>query len=178
MGDPLSQAANHDLLTKILSTLQSMQSDYRQLSTAVDTIDRRVNILAEIKQINDTSKNRQDNNPGTAKSKSSKDDRDPVKTSIIIDSPALLVADRSSDSFKPEKPLSTGRISGSANPSRIILTTYAGQSGIDPVAMNWGNPDPVRRGPVVVSRSQSTVGRRNGMRIMEPTKITYSDIPS
>ncbi|EFE43365.1 hypothetical protein TRV_01875 [Trichophyton verrucosum HKI 0517] len=45
--------------------------------------------------------------------------------------------------------------------SRIILTTYPGQSGIDPIKMDWGNIDPKARGPVVVSRQYDTVRRRN-----------------
>jgi hypothetical protein len=28
--------------------------------------------------------------------------------------------------------------------------------------MDWGNKDPLKRGPVVVSRASSTVRRRNG----------------
>lgn len=46
--------------------------------------------------------------------------------------------------------------------SRIILTTYPGQSGIDPIKMDWGNMDAKARGPVVVSRQYDTVRRRNG----------------
>ncbi|EFR01143.1 GTP cyclohydrolase [Nannizzia gypsea CBS 118893] len=47
--------------------------------------------------------------------------------------------------------------------SRIILTTYPGQSGIDPIKMDWGNMDPKARGPVVVSRQYDTVRRRNAI---------------
>ncbi|KAI9677572.1 MAG: hypothetical protein M1817_006526, partial [Caeruleum heppii] len=47
--------------------------------------------------------------------------------------------------------------------SRIILTTYPGQSGINPISVNWGHRDPLSRGPVVVSRNQSTVRRRNAI---------------
>lgn len=47
--------------------------------------------------------------------------------------------------------------------SRIILTTYPGQAGIDPVPLEWGAHDPAVRGPVVVSRQQKTIRRRNGM---------------
>ena len=46
--------------------------------------------------------------------------------------------------------------------SRIILTTYPGQSGIDPLPMKWGAANPGERGPVTVSRHTSTVRRRNG----------------
>ncbi|KAJ5248021.1 hypothetical protein N7524_011981 [Penicillium chrysogenum] len=45
----------------------------------------------------------------------------------------------------------------------IILTTYPGQSGIDPVPLEWGAPDAKSRGPVVVSRSGNLVKRRNAI---------------
>ncbi|KAI0457837.1 GTP cyclohydrolase N terminal-domain-containing protein [Xylaria acuta] len=44
--------------------------------------------------------------------------------------------------------------------SRIILTTYPKQIGINPIPLNWGTPGP-ERGPVVVSRSSSTIRKRN-----------------
>lgn len=47
--------------------------------------------------------------------------------------------------------------------SRIILTTYPKQIGINPLPMDWGNPDPLLRGPVAVSRSTSTIRRRNAI---------------
>ncbi|KAK3995671.1 GTP cyclohydrolase N terminal-domain-containing protein [Cladorrhinum sp. PSN332] len=47
--------------------------------------------------------------------------------------------------------------------SRVILTTYPKQIGIKPLPLNWGAADPVERGPVVVSRSPSTIGRRNAI---------------
>lgn len=47
--------------------------------------------------------------------------------------------------------------------SRIILTTYPKQTGIQPLPMRWGHPDPKQRGPVVVSRATSTIRRRNAI---------------
>ncbi|CAK7222414.1 Uracil-regulated protein 1 [Sporothrix bragantina] len=47
--------------------------------------------------------------------------------------------------------------------SRIILTTYPKQIGINPFPMNWGVRDPVERGPIVVSRAASTIRRRNAI---------------
>ncbi|KAI1827552.1 GTP cyclohydrolase N terminal-domain-containing protein [Xylaria intraflava] len=44
--------------------------------------------------------------------------------------------------------------------SRIILTTYPRQIGINPIPLKWGAPAP-ERGPVVVSRSSSTIRKRN-----------------
>ncbi|KAL2675770.1 Uracil-regulated protein 1 [[Neocosmospora] mangrovei] len=46
---------------------------------------------------------------------------------------------------------------------RIILTTYPGQSVVDPVDLNWGDADPKKRGPVLVSRSGKTLTRRNAI---------------
>ncbi|KAJ5683477.1 Uracil-regulated protein 1 [Penicillium macrosclerotiorum] len=45
----------------------------------------------------------------------------------------------------------------------IILTTYPGQSGIDPVPLEWGASDAKSRGPIVVSRSGNLVKRRNAI---------------
>ncbi|KAI9896254.1 hypothetical protein N3K66_008426 [Trichothecium roseum] len=47
--------------------------------------------------------------------------------------------------------------------SRIVLTTYPKQIGIQPLTMDWGHSDPLKRGPVVVSRAPSTIRRRNAI---------------
>ncbi|SPQ21699.1 89b280d9-87b2-4c8a-96ab-524d756244b3 [Thermothielavioides terrestris] len=47
--------------------------------------------------------------------------------------------------------------------SRVVLTTYPKQIGIKPLPMEWGAADPLERGPVTVSRSPSTIGRRNAI---------------
>ncbi|TLD11228.1 hypothetical protein PgNI_05998 [Pyricularia grisea] len=47
--------------------------------------------------------------------------------------------------------------------SRIVLTTYPKQIGINPLPMKWGAPDAVQRGPVVVQRGPSTIRRRNAI---------------
>lgn len=43
------------------------------------------------------------------------------------------------------------------------LTTYPGQSVVDPIPLNWGDADPATRGPVLVSRSGDTLKKRNAM---------------
>jgi GTP cyclohydrolase II len=61
--------------------------------------------------------------------------------------------------------------SGSATPilkskdanARIILTTYPKQIGINPLQLQWGHADPIKRGPIVVSRLPSTIRRRNAI---------------
>ena len=47
--------------------------------------------------------------------------------------------------------------------SRVVLTTYPKQIGIKPLPLEWGAADPLQRGPVAVSRSPSTIGRRNAI---------------
>ncbi len=61
----------------------------------------------------------------------------------------------------PSSPTSGARKSSVT--SRIILTTYPGQSGIDPVPLEWGEANPMKRGPVVVSRHHHTIRRRNAI---------------
>jgi GTP cyclohydrolase II len=46
---------------------------------------------------------------------------------------------------------------------RLVLTTYPGQSVVNPVELNWGAADPQVRGPVLVSRSGETLKRRNAI---------------
>ena len=148
------------LLNQIYTTLQSIQQDYRHLSAAVETITGRVNILAGVKQVQDGA---QDQNPvsngssGYLPLHDEGQETSKTPTQVLV-SPNLIV----SESVHKEHPDPLpARISNTT--SRIILTTYPGQSGIDPLAMTWGHTDPMQRGPVVVSRSQSTIRRRNGM---------------
>ncbi|KAI8848091.1 GTP cyclohydrolase N terminal-domain-containing protein [Chytridium lagenaria] len=46
---------------------------------------------------------------------------------------------------------------------RIILTTYPGQVGINPIPLNWGHPDPHIRGPIVASRNPTSLKVRNAI---------------
>ncbi|KAJ2394149.1 hypothetical protein GGI23_004800, partial [Coemansia sp. RSA 2559] len=48
-------------------------------------------------------------------------------------------------------------------PSRVVLTTYPSQLGIDPIPLHWGAKTPDERGPVVASRNQDTIGKRNAI---------------
>ncbi|KAF4454010.1 GTP cyclohydrolase II [Fusarium austroafricanum] len=76
-------------------------------------------------------------------------------------SPSVEAPVASGDKLKaPEPPSPSQRQQGFT--SRIILTTYPKQIGINPLPMDWGNSDPVKRGPIVVSRAASTIRRRNG----------------
>ncbi|KAI9030731.1 GTP cyclohydrolase N terminal-domain-containing protein [Phycomyces nitens] len=48
-------------------------------------------------------------------------------------------------------------------PQRVILTTYPGQHGIEPVELNWGAADSKKRGPIVASRHAGSIKKRNAI---------------
>jgi hypothetical protein len=133
-----------DLLQKLLTAVSSIQHDQKALAAAVDAINGKVNALAGVKQIKD------EVGPKTPTEKVVQSPQSPSKDE---QAPHSEVA--APGPHVHRKPTTT---------SRIILTTYPGQSGIDPITMNWGVKDPAQRGPVVVGRGSSTVRRRNGAR--------------
>lgn len=141
-----------DLLKQILSTVRSIKEDYRHLSAAVEAIEGQVSSLAGVKQGHD---GEGDRSPPV---RPVVDHQLPVSGRTSIDEPNRPHAP---DLGSHKEALSLRRPSPAT--SRIILTTYPGQSGIDPLPMDWGNPNPQKRGPVVVSRTQSTIRRRNAI---------------
>lgn len=150
-GHDVQPGDQTDLLKQILSTVKSIKEDYRQLSAAVEAIEGQVSSLAGIRQGHDGEGGRSppvrpvvDHQVPHSGRTSLDETNRPRAPDLENHREALLLPRR-----------------GSAT-SRIILTTYPGQSGIDPLPMDWGNSDHQKRGPVVVSRSQSTIRRRNG----------------
>ena len=140
-SDPASIA----LLDQIQSTLYTIQQDYKNLTTTVESISGKVNVLAGVQQIQEAAGDQHNDNdelhPVTVSNANNDSD---VIPSLSTTPPGQAVPPRASRT------------------SRIILTTHPGQSGIDPIPMQWGHKDPSSRGPVVVARSQSTFRRRNG----------------
>ncbi|KAJ9642904.1 Uracil-regulated protein 1 [Coniosporium tulheliwenetii] len=135
--------------------MKSLQKDNLQLSSAVDAINGRVNMLAGVKSVQD----------GAAS--------DPT---VMNGKSVVTNGEQESPSPKPADGVSATREQNNASPgtfevqprrtsvsSKIILTSYPGQSGVDPLPMDWGNKDPNLRGPVVVSRHPSTIKRRNAI---------------
>ena len=146
------------LLSQIQKTLEDIQQDYRTLATTVDTINGRVNFLSGVKHVHDAARQNHPNQDSTTKALAVEADGHSHTASDRP--PETPHAQSTHDSHKePASATSPPRSSATA---RIILTTYPGQSGIDPLPMRWGHPDPMQRGPVVVTRSQSTLRRRNG----------------
>ena len=148
-----------NLLSQIQATLQSMQQNYVALSAAVETINGRINVLSGVKEVLDNADREPRPSPSTSKAQH-------VETGAAVGEVSNATDSAISNSARSDGeplPISSPAVSSKPNhSSRIILTTYPGQSGIDPLKMNWGHKDPIQRGPVVVSRSQSTLRRRNG----------------
>lgn len=153
-----AQPSQNDLLKQIPNTLQSVQLDHEQHSTVL------ANTMTEAESSHPllTESDQNARSLGRAFEKQKDDTTKASPTILPTGSPSLLSLDGTRGSPSTGKSTSPPRSTTTGLSSRIILTTYPGQSGIDPMVMNWGHFDPTYRGPVVVSRSQSTIRRRNG----------------
>ncbi|KAL8797091.1 MAG: hypothetical protein Q9182_007253 [Xanthomendoza sp. 2 TL-2023] len=136
--------AQEDLLNRILDTLQSVQNGYKQLAANIQRIEGRLEALTGQQDLQQPPHMGPETGT-TATSISEESKRDIVK-GVPASSGKMVL---------PQRNVLPGLA------SRIILTTYPSQSGIDPIPINWGHINPHQRGPVVVARSQSTIRRRN-----------------
>lgn len=137
------------MLQEILAGLKSIQQENSHLAAAIDAINGRVNILAGVKQMQDGI---------TVDASLDKKSVEPESSSSTNGIAAVTTPPTPEVSVSPLA--DAGRRSSTT--SKIILTSYPGQAGVDPLPMSWGHSDPNMRGPVVVSRNQSTIRRRNG----------------
>ena len=146
------------VLEQIQATLASLKNDYSTLAASVDGINRRVNVLAEVKEIQDAAVVSGRSLDGSPPRGEGNTHTSQPPTADPVDA---LSADKqiSSNTLSPLESINPRR--GSLT-SRIILTTYPGQAGIEPLPMHWGHANPDIRGPVAVSRNPSTVRHRNG----------------
>ena len=159
------------VLEQIQDTLKSIQQDYRSLSVAVEALESKVSLSTTLPKVNEAA-NRGKPTYDQRLIPTNKLHQDTSQSNTPIpSSPSLSATDGHQDDAPERKRSLIARASN--GPSRIILTTYPGQSGIDPIFMNWGRINPKERGPVVVSRSPSTVRRRNGM----PLSHTHNSSP-
>ncbi|PQE30769.1 gtp cyclohydrolase ii protein [Rutstroemia sp. NJR-2017a WRK4] len=146
------------MMQEILDSLKNLQVNQVQLASNVDAITGRVNVLAGMKEVRDVAAAE----PTTASKPAEpvpKDGESPLKDADVPQSPSLPAAKLDAEIPIPGSPQ---KASTSTGTSRIILTTYPGQSGINPLPMDWGHKDPQERGPVVVSRNPETVRRPHG----------------
>lgn len=143
------ESSRDALLKDILDGMNSLRKENAQLASAIDGINGRVNMLAGIKQLKDEAKSEASNGV-SEKAKESESEKTVEAVSKQYEpAPANVEA--------------APRRTSVSKTSKIILTSYPGIAGVDPLPMDWGHKDPAVRGPVVVSRHPSTIRRRNGM---------------
>lgn len=134
------------ILQEILASLKTIQQENTHLAAAVDAINGRVNILAGVKQVKDMTVD------PSAVEHNQQPSAAPTPPSLTEDTPS-----------SPDLSSVPGSGRRSSVTSKIILTSYPGQAGVDPLPMDWGNKDPSLRGPVVVSRNPNSIRRRNAI---------------
>ena len=141
-------------LQQVLQALAGLQADNKDLKNSVSALSDRVDKMSGVQSIKNA----------LPKTELKDDGSDSAVPPIFKTSYGVEPVEPASTEAVPQD--SAKERKGSLYSSRIILTTYPGQSGIDPVPLSWGESDPQKRGPVVVGRGQSTVRRRNGMCIL------------
>jgi hypothetical protein len=139
------------VLKEILDGLKALRTENVLLAASVDKINGRVNMLAEIKQIKDDAAAAAAN--GTLSKEKAKD----AESAQTVEAVSQQYEQPPANVDDPPRRASVSKT------SKIILTSYPGQAGVDPLPMEWGAKDPAIRGPVVVSRHANTIRRRNGM---------------
>lgn len=139
------------VLKEILEGLKALRSENSALAASVDKINGRVNMLAGIKQLKDEAA------------------RDAASGSLSADKAKEAQSEKTVEAVSqqyeapPSNVDAPPRRASVSKTSKIILTSYPGQAGVDPLPMEWGAKDPAVRGPVVVSRHPNTIRRRNAI---------------
>ena len=148
---PTNGVTTEMVLTEILATLKKMQIDHVNLAANVEALQSKVDTSNSINALRSAPGHR-----GSIRDSPSLDPMELGKSAMGTASPPTDASLRA-----PSSPTSGTRKQSTT--SRIILTTYPGQSGIDPIPLEWGEGDPTKRGPVVVSRHHNTIRRRNAI---------------
>lgn len=151
------------VLKEILDGLKALRAENSVLAASVDKINGRVNMLAGIKQIKDEAASEAANGTLTAEKASEAD------AGKSVEAVSEQYEQPPSNADAEPRRTSVSKI------SKIILTSYPGQAGVDPLPMEWGAKDPAVRGPVVVSRHPNTIRRRNGTLSMPPESQCRTD---
>jgi hypothetical protein len=158
----LSAEPGHtEVLQQVLSTLQSLQKIHDGLVASVKLVEDRMIALTNLRQEGDRV-SQPSRSIDREQDRFLSSDTDPLLKPVqLASSTQPPFGNNLIESSIKEREL-PGIPSNGATNSKIILTTYPHQSGIDPIKMIWGDADPLRRGPVVVSRAPRTIRRRNG----------------
>jgi hypothetical protein len=113
------------MLKEILLSVRSLKQENAQLSASVDAINGRVNTLAGIKQIKD----------GVAHDSSLPSPKIAAQSKNVDSS--LEGKDANAEESQSASP-PTERRPSTTSTSKIILTSYPGQAGVDPIPLKWG----------------------------------------
>ncbi|KAK4453604.1 GTP cyclohydrolase [Podospora aff. communis PSN243] len=136
-------------MDEVRDALKAIAQSQTQLLSAVDSVSQRV---CKLEDSQEATKNGAPSRSAT-----------PLVAGYSKTPPLMPVDAGSQSPQSSPLSLSTPADAQSSFTSRIILTTYPKQIGIKPLPMDWGNPDPLKRGPVTVLRTASTVRRRNAI---------------
>lgn len=115
------------ILQEILMSVRSLKQEHSQLSASVDAINGRVNTLAGIKQIQD----------GVAYDATLPSSKITAQSKDNASSSEGTTKDPNADESQSASPL-TERRPSTTSTSKIILTSYPGQAGVDPIPLKWG----------------------------------------
>lgn len=151
------------VLKEILEGLKALRTENSLLASSVDKINGRVNMLAGIKQIKDEAASEAANGTLNGDSDKAKE----AETAQTVEAVSEQYEQPPSSSEAQPRRASVSKF------SKIILTSYPGQAGVDPLPMEWGAKDPAVRGPVVVSRHANTIRRRNGILFNSPPLLKF-----
>ncbi|KAI1214957.1 putative GTP cyclohydrolase II [Annulohypoxylon truncatum] len=133
-------------MADVLEALKAIQENQSRLATEVESVSYRLDALAPSLRAPSPDVSRASPSPLAGIPTS------PVQTTLV-----------SGESDATKAPSATKEAEKAGFTSRIILTTYPKQIGINPIPLQWGASDAVKRGPVVVSRSSSTIRKRNAI---------------
>ncbi|KAK4127706.1 hypothetical protein N657DRAFT_653859 [Parathielavia appendiculata] len=138
-------------LEDVKEALKAISLGQAKLLSAVETLSQRV---AELEKEEDRRR------PGSSGTDGLKRTETPLAGGYTPSPSAVLPAEAGTQS---PPPMAASPDFKSSFSSRVVLTTYPKQLGIRPLPLEWGAADPLQRGPVTVSRSPSTIGRRNAI---------------
>lgn len=143
----------------VADALKAIAQSQSQLLSAFESVSQRVSELekgtaasfSSSQPTNDTTRGDSSDGPDPSPT--------PLHTGYTSD-PSVVPADAGTQQASKSAEGGAGKLEF---PSRVILTTYPKQIGINPLPLEWGLADPLKRGPVAVSRNASTIRRRNAI---------------
>ncbi|KAK6444112.1 hypothetical protein FP744_10000360 [Trichoderma asperellum] len=120
----------------VLDTLRDIQQTQQQLLSSLESLSGKIGSSAiSTEALSGASLLPGDSKDSKQKDAEASEDLTPIHSSF------------ENGTAQPSSALSPASRSGFT--SRIVLTTYPKQLGIDPIPLDWGNSDPLQRGPLL-----------------------------